>query len=298
MRIVTRADFDGVVCAALLSDAEDIDRPILWVEPNEMQKGRVPIQAGDIIANLPFHPACAKWFDHHVTNQVDRPFEGRFAIAPSAAGLIFDYYDKSRFGRDYSELVAQTDRIDAADLSMEEVRRPEDYPHVLLSMTIASHQPEDEPYWNELVALLRRQPIAAVMAHPEVKQRCERAVSQNRDFEAILRRHTRVDGPVAITDFRDFDPAPSGNRFLVYCLFPRTLVSVKVRYESPKKDKVIVGAGHSIFHPGCQVNVGVMLSRFGGGGHRGAGSCTVPAEKADDCIREVVATLKANQKND
>ena len=50
MRIVTRPDFDGIVCAMLIRAAEPIDQPIKWAAPNDMQKGRVAITADDIIA--------------------------------------------------------------------------------------------------------------------------------------------------------------------------------------------------------------------------------------------------------
>ena len=91
MRIVTRPDFDGVVCAVLLSDALKIKEAVKWVEPNAVQRGLVEIRKGDIIANLPYHDRCTLWFDHHYTNRIYRSFNGAFEIAPSAAGIIFKY---------------------------------------------------------------------------------------------------------------------------------------------------------------------------------------------------------------
>ena len=90
MRIVTRPDFDGIVCAVLLFEALDIKEPVAWVEPNDVQKGLVKIQSEDIVANLPYSKGCALWFDHHFTNQINKPFKGAFRIAPSAAGIIFE----------------------------------------------------------------------------------------------------------------------------------------------------------------------------------------------------------------
>jgi len=92
MRIVTRPDFDGVVCAALLYEAEKITEPVKWVRPNDVQKGRVDIRKGDIMANLPYDERCSLWFDHHYSNRINRPFKGAFKLAPSAAGVIFEYY--------------------------------------------------------------------------------------------------------------------------------------------------------------------------------------------------------------
>ena len=135
MRIVTRPDFDGVVCAALLYKALDIKEPVKWVEPNELQKGLVKIREGDVIANLPYDDGCSLWFDHHYTNRIDKPFKGEFRIAPSAAGIIFAHY-KDRFECDHSELVAATDKIDSANLTLDEVLNPEKHGYVMLSMTL------------------------------------------------------------------------------------------------------------------------------------------------------------------
>ena len=177
MRILTRPDFDGIVCAVLLFEAENITEPVKWVEPNDMQRGLVDVQQGDIIANLPFNDRCTLWFDHHHTNKIDRPFKGAFKIAPSAAGVIFNHY-KDKFKVDYSELIKKTDKIDSADLSLDEVLYPEKHGVVLLSMTILGRDEYDERYWNRLVQLLRKSKIDQVLKEPEVKAICDAAVKR------------------------------------------------------------------------------------------------------------------------
>lgn len=297
MRIVTRPDFDGIVCAALLYDVEEIDRPIRWAEPNELQKGFVEILEGDIIANLPFHPNCAIWFDHHVTNRPDIPFRGLYKLAPSAAGVIHEYY-RGKFERNYDELIRETDRIDSADLTLDEVLAPEKYPYILLSMTVSGRDEADEPYWNHLIQLIRRLDIDGILADPEVKRQCDRVIAQNKRFVTVLKENTRLQGHITVTDFRKLDKVPNGNRFLVYSLYPEAVVSVRIRHDGRERERVVIGVGHSIFNPECRVNVGLMLTRFGGGGHRGAGSCTVPAEAADACLESILATLARNEAND
>src|SRR5712692_9812432 len=104
MRLVTRADFDGLVCGALVTKFEQIDS-YLFVEPKFMQDGQVDIRPGDVIANLPYHPSCTLWFDHHITNapmwrahtgkseaETIVPGKGGFRIAPSAARVVYEYY--------------------------------------------------------------------------------------------------------------------------------------------------------------------------------------------------------------
>jgi nanoRNase/pAp phosphatase (c-di-AMP/oligoRNAs hydrolase) len=297
MRIVTRPDFDGVVCAALLYEAEDIKEPVKWVEPNDVQKGLVDVHEGDIIANLPFDERCTLWFDHHYTNRTDKPFKGAFKIAPSAAGVIFEYY-KDRFKYDYSELIKETDKIDSADLSLDQVLHPEKYAYVLLSMTVLGREEADESYRHNLIYLLRKYDIDKVLDDSEVKERCQAVIEQNKKYKEILIENTKLREHVSITDFRSFDKTPTGNRFLVYSLFPESVVSVKIYYDNDDKEKISVGVGHSIFNRNCNVNVGLMLSKFEGGGHRGAGSCTFHASKAKDNIPRILDILLKNEVNE
>lgn len=297
MRIVTRPDFDGVVCAALLYEAENINEPVKWVEPGDMQKGMIEIRPGDIIANLPYHEKCALWFDHHYTNTISKSFNGAFKIAPSAAGIIYEYY-RDKFKQDYSELTNETDKIDSADLSLDEVRHPENYPYILLSMTISGRIETDEAYWNRVVHLLRRLEIGAIIDDQEVSERFNLVKGNNKKYKALLKKYTRIKNHVSITDFRSLDKIPEGNRFLAYSLFPQSYVNVKIRYDDKERRMIALSIGHSIFNKKCNVNVGLLLSNFEGGGHQGAAACRFHVSKADDYIGKIIEVLLKNEPNE
>jgi oligoribonuclease NrnB/cAMP/cGMP phosphodiesterase (DHH superfamily) len=297
MRIVTRPDFDGVVCAVLLFDAETIPPPVKWVEPSEIQKGQVQIRQGDILANLPYDNRCFMWFDHHCTNEVNKPFKGAYKIAPSAAGIIHEYY-AGRFSRDYTELVKQTDKIDSADLTLDEVLYPEKFPYILLSMTILNREKQDEPYWNDLVYLIGKYDIHRVLEEPGVKARCEKAIENNKIYKELLKKHTRIQDHVAITDFREFETTPEGNRFLIYSMFQQASAHIKIRYSDKERKMLAVSVGHSIFNNKCRVNAGKLLSRFEGGGHRGAASCRFHVSKADEYIPKIIEAMIKNEPNE
>ena len=297
MRIVTRPDFDGIVCAVLLREALNIREPVKWVEPNTLQRGLVEIHKGDIIANLPYQENCTLWFDHHYTNRIYRSFSGVFSIAPSAAGLIYEYY-KDQIKRDFSELVAAADKIDSADLTLDQVIQPEKYGYVLLSMTVFNGDHACELYWNKLVALIGKYDIQKVLDEPDVKQRCEDVIRQNKQYTVFLEENTRLERNVSITDFRHFSKTPAGNRFLVYSLFPDSYVNMRIRLEEENGEMVTVNLGHSIFNPGCHVNVGLLLADYGGGGHRGAASTRFPISKADEYIPQIIEALKKNDHNE
>ena len=293
MRIVTRPDFDGIVCAVLLFEVEDIDQPIKWAAPNDIQKNKVEIQNGDIIANLPYNENCSLWFDHHFSNQLRYPVPGLFRIAPSAAGIVYEYY-QDRLQDRFAELIRETDKIDAAELSLNEIRQPENYPFVLLSMTVNPQVAEDEPYWIHLVELLRSNTIQNVLADPDVKKRCDAVIKENKEYKTLLETYTTTQEHIAITDFRSLDKTPYGNRFLVYSLFPDTSVSVKIGFDGENKKTVAVKVGHSILNQTCNVNVGQMLSYFEGGGHQGAGACRFDQNLAGEYLPKIIDILLKN----
>ena len=290
-QIITRPDFDGVVCAILLKEALGRALPVRWVQPNQIQDGTLALRDHDVVANLPILDTCGMWFDHHVSNKTKTPFEGLFRIAPSAAGLVYEYFQKD-IAPGFKELVNQADKIDAAQLNPDEIRHPEKHPYILLSMTIQTNRSTDQSYCDHLVELLGTQPVASVMADDTVKQRCDMIVIANRDYRSHLLRHTRIQDAVSITDFRGLTPAPDGNRFLVYSLFPETVANVKLFDDGPR---TTVKLGHSIINRGCRVNVGQLMARYGGGGHFGAGACRLPKEDAEANIQHIIRTMVENQ---
>jgi len=295
MRVVTRPDFDGIVCAVLLYEVENVDEPVKWIEPNEIDKGMVQISKNDIIANLPYDTRCGLWFDHHYSNRLNRAYNGLYRIAPSAAGLIFEYY-KGKFQRDYIKLVRETDKIDSAKLNLDEILHPEKYPYIMLSMTISNSSISDESYWNRVVDLLKKYDIEKILKDKDVKKRCEITLKRNKVYKKFLKQNTEEIKHVSITDFRSLDKVPTGNRFLVFTLFPESFVNLKIRFDDKNKKRVILSIGSSILNKNCRVNLGELTSRFGGGGHFGAGSCSFDISKADLYIERITDILLNNKK--
>ena len=185
--------------------------------------------------------------------------------------------------------------IDSADLTREQVIAPEEYPYLLLSMTLKNKDFQDIAYWDRLVEMLRTIDIDTILKDPEVDLRCREVIEENKAFKYYLETYTTMVDRISVTDFRSLEKVPSGNRFLTYSLFADSVASVKIRYDGPDKQQVLLSVGHSIFNPECRVNVGAMLSRYGGGGHFGAGGCTLDAQDAQEKIDEILDILKANQ---
>ena len=296
MRLVTRGDLDGLTCAVLFSLNEKISGVVLY-HPQDITEGRADIRAGDIVANLPYHPNCSMWFDHHMhTATANVPlgsFEGAFGEAPSAARLVYEYYGGEAAMPQFAELVRETDRLDSAQLEPEDVVAPQGY--IKLGFTIDGRTGLGtfENYFLHLLDLLRKAtPVDQVLADPAVARRVEILDSEAETFRDELRRNSHVDGNVVVTDFRELDHVPVGNRFLIYALYPEVNVSARIHW-GPGRAHAMLILGHSIFNRTCKTNVGELAARYGGGGHKGAGSIPLLRD-ADQQIQMVIGELRAN----
>jgi hypothetical protein len=297
MRLVTRGDFDGLTCALIITAAETIDS-IELVHPQEMTDRQIAITQDDVVANLPYHPACRKWFDNHLLTAEGlmprKGFEGKYGSAPSAARLVYEYYVGQHPSlRRYEPLLAEVDRFDSGQLTSEDVVNPQGY--ILLGYTLDPRTGLGafREYFHHLLAALRDQPLDGVLKLPDVAARVTRMRDQDNAFRETTIAHSEIQGNVVTTDFRPLADPPVGNRFLVYTLFPKANVSVRVAW-GPRREKVAVNVGWSIFNRNCKTNVGILMSLYGGGGHRGAGSCSLPLETANAQLRQIVETIRQN----
>lgn len=300
MRLVTRGDLDGLTSAVIITMKEPVDE-LLLVHPQDITDKTIEIRSDDILANLPYDPRCGTWFDHHLlTPSNEKPpenFQGRYRTAPSAARLVYEHYtalhpnDGALLALE--PLVAETDRLDSAQLTPDDVENPRDY--ILLGYTIDSRTGLGgfEDYFRRLVEWLKTMSIEEVLRQPEVRERVDRIRSEQADFKSLLSRNSFQLNNVVVTDLREIERLPAGNRFLVYSLFPDANVSLRVHW-GPRHDSVIAAVGHSIFNRTCNTSVGDLMSRYGGGGHRGAGTCVLPLSSAAEAIDEILFELQAN----
>ena len=310
MRLVTRADFDGLVCGALVTKFESID-DYLFVEPKFMQDGLVEIRRGDIITNLPYHPNCTLWFDHHVTNTTPdfaTPVilgRGGFRLAPSAARVVCEYYTEVgsrqqavgsseeiiRFlnSERMTHLLHEADRIDAGKLDQQDVLNPQGY--VLISMTTDGKNAGDEPYWLKVIRMLRDKTLQETLSDPEITQRCRRIQDEQEKLRKLLRERTMYKGNVIYCDLRGVKEIPDGNRFLIFTLFPKGNIQVKVAHDTQRENTTAISVGYNIFNSTSNVNVGELLTNYGGGGHKVVGSSRVPNDKAEQAIKEILAAV-------
>jgi len=216
MRLITRADWDGLVCAVLLSTVEHIEA-IQFAYPKDVQDGKVNVPPNSVIANLPYHPSCEMWFDHHSSEEMlGAPMaaftgiKGRFGLAPSAARLIYEYYGGDLKFERFKELVEATDRVDSAQLTMDDVLNPQGY--VLLAYTLDPRSGlkdlELQMYFMLMIDWLKRKPLKEILNIPEVKMMTEGLRANDQAFRDALLKHSYMDGNVVVTDFRGLSDIP------------------------------------------------------------------------------------------
>jgi hypothetical protein len=293
MRLVTRADLDGLTCAILLSEVEQIDE-VDFAHPKDVQDGKATLSKNDILANLPFDERAGLWFDHHIS-QADaswNDFAGAYDVAPSAARVIANHYKSPKFAR-YENLLEATDRMDAAELTRDDIVSPKGWILVGYTLDPRTGLSDFRPYFRHVMSLVKTKSAEEVLKDPQVQERVVKLREEEDAFLKSLKEHSKADGNVVITDFRGTGDLPHGNRFLIYTLFPEQNVSVRVA-DGFNKQFVSIQVGHSILNRTCKTNVGELLLEHGGGGHFGAGTCQPTAEDASNVLASIVTVLKEN----
>jgi len=301
MRLLTRSDFDGLACGALLVYLGLIDE---WkfVHPKDIQDGLIEASDNDILANIPYIKGCKLWFDHH-SSESDRLgkniyFEGVSKPAPSCARVVYEYYGgDAKLGK-FAEMIHYVDKVDSGNLTPDEILDPKGW--VLLgfimdprtglgrfrNFTISNYD-----LMKELALACTEKNIDEILAMPDVKERLDLYFEQTNNYKEMVLKHAKPMDNVIMIDLRNVDTIYAGNRFFIYTLFPDQNISVWV-VDGRNKVNVAVTVGYSIINRTATVDVGALLLCYGGGGHRQVGTCQVPYDDADRVIAEILEKLK------
>ena len=302
MRLVTRSDFDGLICGMLLKEAGIIDS-WTFVHPKDLQDGLFVPDENDVLANVPFVPGCGMWFDHH-TSEDDRlgwtqDVKGESRLAPSAARIIYEYYGGDSKFPLYKDMIEAVDRVDSGQLTLDEIKNPTGW--VLIGFisdprtglgrfrdfTISNYQ-----LMGDLINHCRNLPVEEILALPDVAERVKLYNEQTALFTEMVHKYTTIKENVIITDLRGVDTIYTGNRFMIYSLYPEQNVSLWI-VDGRAKQNVSIACGYSILNRTCSVDIGALMLKNGGGGHKMVGTCQVPYEEADEAIKGIIEALMA-----
>ncbi len=307
MRLLTRSDFDGSVCTAILEELGLID-DILYVHPKDMQDNKIEVTSNDILANVPFVKGCGLWFDHHSSErerlQLEGQFEGASKKSPSAAQVVYDYYKNDDTHADklekFSELIRIVGKADSAQFNREDILNPQGWTMLAFiadprtglgykrSFTISNFE-----LMKQLPQLLRTKTVEEILKLPDFQERVKVYHEENNKYNDLLTRTARLEGNAIIIDLRDCGEIPEGHRFLEYVLYPDQNISVRIA-NGKNKAFAMISVGHSIINPTSRINVGALALKYGGGGHRRVGTCQVPYEDVDRVVGELLDVINAS----
>ena len=304
-RLVTRSDFDGLVCAMLLKELDIID-DIKFVHPKDVQDGKIELSENDITTNLPFDPRVGLAFDHHeseLRRLEKQEYKDKFIIegqAKSAARVVYNYYGgKQKFKRVSEEIMVAVDKGDSADFTEEEILNPTGW--VLMNFIMDArtglgrfHDFRISNYdlMMELIDYCVNHTIDEVLELPDVKERIELYFEQQEKFKEQLDRLAKVEGNVVLLDLRGEDTIYSGNRFMIYAMYPKAQISVHVAWGF-KKQNTAVMIGKSIINKSSDFNIGDLCLEYGGGGHANAGTCQLDNDIVDKELPNIIKKLNS-----
>jgi len=301
MRLLTRSDFDGLACAVLLNKVGIIDG-YKFVHPKDLQDGLVEVNENDCLANVPFVKGCGLWFDHHLSeterNAYEGQYHGRSELKPSCARVIYEYYGGKDTFPGLEEFVEAVDKVDSANLSIEDIKNPKGY--VLLGFimdprtglgrfrdfTISNYQ-----LMEKMIDWCATKSIDEILHLPDVLERVELYNEQTEKFVEMVKAHTIVEGKTIVTDLRGEKTIYAGNRFMIYSLYPNCNLSVWI-VSGKGGEGCSCAVGYSVLNRTCEVNVGSLMLKYGGGGHKAVGTCQFSNENMDTKVKELLEEIK------
>jgi len=305
MRLLTRSDFDGLACAALLTELGMVDE-IKFVHPKDMQDGKVEVSGNDVLANVPYVQGCGLWFDHH-SSEAERQHYGDFygvsdVTCPSATRVIWNHYGGSaRFDNSYlHELVCAADKADSADFNIDEILNPSGW--VLLSFIIdprsgfgryKDYRISNYQLMTDMIDYFRTIPLKDILSLSDVQERVTRYFEQDKLFREMVYANATIHDNVIVLDLRNVDEIFTGNRFMLYSLYPEQNVSIQVMWGFQKRD-IALTCGHSVINRTSNTDIGSLMLSNGGGGHKRVGTCQVPVEVADVVLEELIEQMNAD----
>jgi len=303
-RLITRSDFDGLVCAVLLKELDMID-DIKFVHPKDMQDGTILVSERDISTNLPYVPGIHLAFDHHLSETLrmeDKP-ENHIIDpdAPSAARVVYDYYGgKAGFPNVADDMMAAVDKGDAAQFNKDEVLNPQGWDLMNFLMDARTglgrfreFRVSNYQLMMDLIDYCRGHSIDQILDLADVKERVE-LYNEHREKQIDqIKRCSTVHGNLVVLDLREEETIFAGNRFMIYALYPDTNISIHVMWGMQKMNTVFE-TGKSILNRTSNTNVGELMLKYGGGGHLNAGTCQVENEDAERILGELIEQITAD----
>ena len=305
-RLITRSDMDGLICAVILKEV-DLINEVTFAHPNDMQHGKVEVTGNDITTNLPYVEAAYMCFDHHASEVVRKGGQAPNHLindkSPSCARLVFESCggrQNPALKRITDDMMEAVDRADSANFPQSDLLHPEGW--VMLAFitdartglgrfrdfTISNHQ-----LMMKLIDYCRDLSIDQILALPDVRERVDLYLKHKIQCRAQIERCSTLRKNLIVLDLRHEGKIWSGNRFMIYALFPRCNISMHI-LRGKNKQNTVFTVGKSILNRTSNTHVGKLMLEYGGGGHERAGTCQVENDHADKVLRELISRISGD----
>ncbi len=302
-RLVTRSDFDGLVCAVLLKKVGIIEE-IKFVHPKDMQDGKIPVSAHDITTNLPYVEGVHLAFDHHMSETIRNTGERSNHIidpdAPSAARVVYRHYGgESTFPAEWNEMMAAVDKADSAQYHVDEILNPSGWTLMNFLMDARTglgrfreFRISNYQLMMELIEKCICLSIEEIIALPDVQERVNLFQEHAELAKKQIQQCSRVYDNLVVLDLRNEETIYAVNRFMIYALYPECNMSIHVLW-GLKKQNTVFAIGKSIVNRSSAINIGELCLAYGGGGHHNAGTCQIENDMANETLNEVIEKIHA-----
>ncbi len=300
-RLVTRSDFDGLICAVLLKELDLIDE-IKFVHPKDMQDGKVEITDKDITTNLPYVPGAHLVFDHHLSETLrvtQKP--ANYIIdpnAPSAARVVYNYYGgKETFPNLNEEMLEAVDKADSAQFNREEILFPKKW--VLLNYIMdprtglgrfKEFRISNYTLMMMLIDYCKTHSIDEILMLPDVRDRVDLYFEHQRASMQQIEQCAKVHKNLVIVDLRNQEEIYATNRFIIYAMFPECNISMHVMWGLQRQNTVFA-VGKSILERTSKTNIGALMLQYNGGGHENAGTCQIANDAVDEVLKILIEKI-------
>jgi nanoRNase/pAp phosphatase (c-di-AMP/oligoRNAs hydrolase) len=281
---------------------------IKFVHPKDIQDNLIGVTDQDILVNIPYVPGCGIWFDHHTSEQERGiadgvKFEGSCWPAPSCARVIYEYYGGDEKLGKFKEMLEAADKADSAQFTRDEILNPTRW--VMLSFIMdprtglgryRDYRISNYQLMMILIDELRTKGVNEILAIEDVQERVRRYEEHKPNFLQMMFEHSTAEGDVIVTDLRGVPETYVGNRHVIYALYPYQNISIRV-FDGKDKEFCVFSVGYSVLNRTSTVDVGSLMLKYGGGGHKAVGTCQVSYDDAERVLSEMLRFINVEHKS-
>ncbi|MEW6063310.1 MAG: hypothetical protein AB1571_03000 [Nanoarchaeota archaeon] len=284
-KILAHDDLDGVVSAVLLS---------ILLKTNKVKfdiyDKKSKVDKNTIVTDLPYHKGCGLWFDHHISNKTNKKFKGKFVLEKSCARVIYNYYNKN-FSEYYKDLVKKVDKADSGGYTTKDIKS---YNKTYLIDRIGFLAPFKNKKEKKLFLRImfdhfkNRKSFDDLFKIKRIKNFIEKIKMLDKKSIIFIKKKGIIKNKTLIID--SSIEKITLNPFFIYINYPKCKYILII---SKNKNKIEILVTFNKFYKTKNVsNIGKILNKFGGYGHKFIGGCRIESKNKDRIINEILGKLK------